>query len=484
MKLCPYCKVALARDDARFCQNCGKAVAARSLIAHPVSSTPVAATQPELLEDTLSVPAVKKVRKHHPALPEQIARQPESVAHTYEAQPVAGNEAAQPGPLSDTASEPFPVTEAPAHPLSTKPEPPAAAPAVLATAAPNTPATTRQLSPTAPPAPPSQELMVREQEQDALVSKDDNHERQADTPREQATSLLSSDADGTPVEPQEASQKASSDTTDLENEQKTRPVLVQPIPARFSAFPDTVSRLTSPMPSLVQPVRSGSPWSFSLSDAAHRLTSSLQSTIRYIAVKCSRLFSPLHRPVYSVPALQSVRQRLSGLPGIVIVVALVLAALGSWLLIDQPFSVPLATRPQLAFNDVHMGIALSYPNGWTTRKNASDSTVQFSDSSHTAQVIITVSDIKSVTITASLQKQSAQLGLSEVKNVAPRSFAGASWQGMQGTVQQNGASYTCTIFATIHANRLVILTQLAPQSVYDQEDSLVFSALRRSLQFV
>src|SRR5579883_1201990 len=105
MKLCPYCKVALARDDARFCQNCGKAVAAQSPIAHPVSSTPTVATQPELLEDTLSVPAVKKVRRHHSALPEQIARQPEPVARTDKAQPVVTeNEAAQPGPLPDTAS--------------------------------------------------------------------------------------------------------------------------------------------------------------------------------------------------------------------------------------------------------------------------------------------------------------------------------------------------------------------------------------------
>jgi hypothetical protein len=74
--------------------------------------------------------------------------------------------------------------------------------------------------------------------------------------------------------------------------------------------------------------------------------------------------------------------------------------------------------------------------------------------------------------------------MSGVKSVAPLSFAGASWQGLQGTVQQSGASYTCTIFATTHANHLVMLTQMAPQSVYDQEESVIFSALRQSLRFV
>jgi hypothetical protein len=73
--------------------------------------------------------------------------------------------------------------------------------------------------------------------------------------------------------------------------------------------------------------------------------------------------------------------------------------------------------------------------------------------------------------------------MSGAKSVVPLSFAGMSWQGMQGTVLQSGASYTCTIFATTHANHLVMLTQLAPQSVYHQEDSVVFSALRQSLRF-
>jgi hypothetical protein len=189
-------------------------------------------------------------------------------------------------------------------------------------------------------------------------------------------------------------------------------------------------------------------------------------------------------PAALSPALHRARQRLSVSLVAAVLVALVLVGAVSWLVIDQPFSVPPVTRPQLDFNDARLGLSLRYPNGWTSQKNASDSLVQFSDSSHTAQVNIAVSHINTATITASLQKQSAQLGMSGVKSVAPLSFAGASWQGLQGTVQQSGASYTCTIFATTHANHLVMLTQMAPQSVYDQEESVIFSALRQSLRFV
>ena len=213
------------------------------------------------------------------------------------------------------------------------------------------------------------------------------------------------------------------------------------------------------------------------------LSSPLPALAQSIPAKFSSLPSAMRGLTSSVPALPHTRQRLPVTLVAAVLVALVLIGVGSWLVIAQPFSVPPVTQPLLGFSDAHLGLSLLYPNGWTSKKDASDSTVQFYDSSHTAQVIIAISNVNTSTITASLQKQSAQLGMSGAKSVASLSFAGASWQAMQGTVQQGGASYTCTIFATTHANHLVMLTQLAPQSVYNQEESVVFSALRQSLRF-
>jgi hypothetical protein len=478
MKLCPYCKAALARDDARFCQNCGKPTSPHPLSANAPS---LAMTHPELLEDTVPVPAIKKSSTNQTSLPEQIARQPEPMARVSEAQPLAPEKQA-------SRSAPLPLPRTFTAPLSRIDQPPAqelpekiedqhtAASPTPSMAVQNTPVPAMPPSLDPPSSSASQEVAASDQEPEA-------NDRAEDALDERLSFLPGPDA----------AAETKSDYAGAANEQVARPVLVQPIPAKFSAFPDAGSRLTSPLPSVVRPVQPIPSRSSVLPAAVQSIParlSALSSVIRglpssqAIPARLSEHSAAIRELAFSAPALLRARQRLSVPLVVSICVALVLVGVGSWLLIDQPFSVSPVTRPQLGFSDAHMGLSLSYPNGWSTKKNASDSTVQFSDSSHTAQVIIAISNRNSTTITASLQKQSAQLGMSGVKSVAPLSFAGASWQGIQGIVQQNGASYTCTIFATIHANHLVMLTQLAPQSVYDQEDSLVFSALRRSLQFV
>jgi hypothetical protein len=214
------------------------------------------------------------------------------------------------------------------------------------------------------------------------------------------------------------------------------------------------------------------------------LSSPLPSVAQSIPAKLSALPEAMRGLASSVPASPHTRQRLPLPLLIAVIVALVLVGVGSLLFIVQPFSVPPVTQPLLNFSDAHLGLSLHYPNGWNSKQDASNSTVQFSDSSHTAQVIIAVSNLNNSTITAALQKQSAQLGMSGAKSLAPWAFAGSSWQAMQGSVQQNGASYTCTIFATTRANHLVVWTQLAPQSVYSREESVIFSAMRQSLRFL
>jgi hypothetical protein len=66
----------------------------------------------------------------------------------------------------------------------------------------------------------------------------------------------------------------------------------------------------------------------------------------------------------------------------------------------------------------------------------------------------------------------------------PLSFAGARWQLVQGSVQKSGANYTETVLATVHGNHLLTLIQSAPQSIYADEEKLVFSGIRSSLEFV
>jgi hypothetical protein len=55
---------------------------------------------------------------------------------------------------------------------------------------------------------------------------------------------------------------------------------------------------------------------------------------------------------------------------------------------------------------------------------------------------------------------------------------------MQGNVQQGGANYTETLLATVHNTHIALLTFIAPQSVYSDEDRLAFADIRASLRFV
>jgi hypothetical protein len=63
-------------------------------------------------------------------------------------------------------------------------------------------------------------------------------------------------------------------------------------------------------------------------------------------------------------------------------------------------------------------------------------------------------------------------------------FAGSEWQQTTGPVVLKGANYTFTIFATQHGNRIVTLTQYAPQSTYTDSEQLIFKAMRDSFRFL
>ncbi|MFL5654384.1 MAG: hypothetical protein ACJ8CB_09425, partial [Ktedonobacteraceae bacterium] len=83
-----------------------------------------------------------------------------------------------------------------------------------------------------------------------------------------------------------------------------------------------------------------------------------------------------------------------------------------------------------------------------------------------------------------LQQEASQLGMTGQKKGPALSFAGVSWQQMQGSVLERGASYTGTVVVTVHNQHLFTMLLLAPQITYAQEDQLVFSGIRSSFQFV
>jgi hypothetical protein len=194
------------------------------------------------------------------------------------------------------------------------------------------------------------------------------------------------------------------------------------------------------------------------------------------------------RAFSSMPAQLPLATRKRGLGPLIMLLVLVLVLLVagvSWIALASPFGVSPVTKPLQSYRDTHLGFALSYPSDWTVIQKSSSTL--FSDSTQTAQVTMNAlpaSNVSGGDIAGYVQKQVAKAGMTGAKTVMPISFAGTTWQQVQGGVQVNGVSETETVFATIHNNQLFLLMQTAPQVVYGDEENIVFSKMRASLQLL
>jgi hypothetical protein len=162
-------------------------------------------------------------------------------------------------------------------------------------------------------------------------------------------------------------------------------------------------------------------------------------------------------------------------------VALVLAGLICWLLFLQ--LVP-NTNPWQSFGDTKLGFSVYYPTDWQVQVDHKQSVVHFHDSTQTGKVDIVVSSGATASdIVQFLQQRASQLGMTNVTTGPSRSFAGTSWQQVQGKLSQEGVRYSVTMLAARHGCRLYLLTQSSPQSTYTDEDALIFSVMRAGLRF-
>ena len=180
---------------------------------------------------------------------------------------------------------------------------------------------------------------------------------------------------------------------------------------------------------------------------------------------------------------------------VVVVLVMLLVLLGGglayWIIAYQPFSVPAVTRTSLSFSNTSLGIALQYPQGWTTQLDSAHQTVSFFDANHIYQVNISVTARNGSSVTTFVNKEVAQLGLTAQKNLSPITFAGTSWQQVQGKVLVSGATDTETLLVALHGDHFYAIVfyaivQVAPAPVvtYADADHLFFSVFRASFQFL
>ncbi len=171
---------------------------------------------------------------------------------------------------------------------------------------------------------------------------------------------------------------------------------------------------------------------------------------------------------------------------LVLLVALALLIVGgltAWIIVLHPFTVPAVTQPRQGFSNTQLGLSVLYPSGWTANADAGKGTVIFSDSSHTGQVEIVVSAATG-DLNQTLSQQESRLDMTGVKPGNALSFAGMSWQQVQGSLQESGANYTAVLLAAVHGSHTYTIIQMAPQVTYTDEDQLIFSSMRSSFQFL
>lgn len=157
--------------------------------------------------------------------------------------------------------------------------------------------------------------------------------------------------------------------------------------------------------------------------------------------------------------------------------------LGAMMVLSQQSSNDPVIQAEVGFSDPQLGLSLLYPNGWQKQIDTGKSIAHFYASSHIGQVDIMVTT-SGGTVKQALQQQATKMGMSGTKTGATLTFAGASWEQLQGTMQQSGASYTDAIVATVHGNQLYMIVQQAPQNNYADWEKEFFAPLRSSFKFL
>ena len=186
-----------------------------------------------------------------------------------------------------------------------------------------------------------------------------------------------------------------------------------------------------------------------------------------------------------VPSLarpkKSNRKRLAIVFGLLII--MLLCGVIAWVILDQPFAVPELTKTTQTFSNTALGLSLQYPQNWAVHVNKHTGTVSFYDDNHTDQVNITVVAVDNQSMNQYMTGTLNSLGITGQRTPTALSFAGVTWQEIQGSVQQSGANYTATLLFTMHGKYYYTILQLAPSSTYPLEEQLVFSEMRSSFQF-
>lgn len=483
--LCNQCGQPLTREDSRFCNRCGAEVS-------PDASSSPLSRRTQTIAGQYSSPASRtggEAASARPALREQIAFIPSSPSTS----PTAPGDA--PSWLSRLDRMSAPQVSRPG-PQSLSPDTPPGVMNPLSSAGrPSTPGGLRL---------PQRELRIKVWESEDTEESSEVE----DQPTAQVPSVFVGEKDEQALSPAARREQYESDTTHAGEEVggdadlPTRPMVAHlSVPEQGHAqrssdrrFPAQSYRQAVPpqsLPGQVGDQQQGfSAWgssnpgqpSIRQQPAMPAMPLSSPGFQQPVAAQAPAIRERAAGPVHSRPGGRKGRMRLI----VVLVMLLVLLGCGLiyWLIAFQPFSVPAVTSTSLSFSNASLGIALHYPQGWTNQLDAAHQSVSFFDANHVDQLTISITSTTGSNTTAYMSKEAAQLGLTAQKNLSPVTFAGTTWQRVQGTLLVSGATDTETLLVAQHGNHFYTIAQIAPAAIYADADGLFFSIFRASFQFL
>lgn len=514
-KLCSQCGHSLPREDSRFCNHCGAAAS-----PHASSSSVSSRTQVIAGEHSASGAGSAGTR---PALREQIAFAPSSPSFA----PLTSDDVPPwLGKLDKMGSRAISSPPVQKQPLSSPPKvenPPSDAARLFS------PGSSRL---------PQRELRIKVWEDEAAETPD------SDAPVEQHNGhtgiALNEQKEEQAQPPQALSQDRTEDDSEVEDlpttplpsmvasekdVQSFSPVTRNDAPVGVNARPDEEDRGDADLPTrplavnlpLPRPAQANLPAGRPFPAQSYRQPPqpspgpSIDQRQQGFSAQANPRPAPasiVQRPVtpalpVSYPGLQQPApttgggetapspsrsaRRKSKMRAVIVLVMLLLllgGGLAYWMTAYQPFNVPAVTQTSLPFNNTNLGIALRYPQGWTAKPDAVHQTASFFDANHIDQVNITVTASNGSSVPSFVNKEIAQLGLTAQKNLSSVTFAGTSWQRVQGTVLVSGATDTETLLVALHGDHFYTIAQMAPAVTYADADHLFFSMFRASFQFL
>jgi hypothetical protein len=184
---------------------------------------------------------------------------------------------------------------------------------------------------------------------------------------------------------------------------------------------------------------------------------------------------------------KSRKKKRTGRTVVIVLLLLVLLSAGAgvalnWDWVTQFFASPAVAQPYQTYQNSSLGVSLAYTQGWSVSVDQAHSVVQFADGTHTGQARLSVT-AASGQVNAYLTQQVTQQGITGAKTASAATIAGASWQVVQGTVAQSGATYTVVLYATQRNSRFYLLEFLAPQPAFTSIDQSSFAHMRSTFNF-